>query len=488
MRPPLPLPRLIGISLLLTVLIFLAISQHETSTYHQAIHTASKWAQRITSPSSSSSSLEPTAEECASLPPLQFHPNPAYRTILASYPRAGNSMLRSLVQESTGYISGSRYCDFELSEVLIGECNATDKFFYKSHFPSGHLYGVQMRENPNYWKSFDQVVYLERNPFDSLYSDWHRVHTGGSMTEQAKIVGLLGDDVKDEITISSMMRTYNAHHEYWHSVPLPRLVVQYEEMRRPSRLRLLLHQLSGFLLGDDEPVDQLRIACAAREDSSTEVYKSRKHKTFHSWDKWNPVLRGKVLVALLPTLCRSGYFVKLQRAFPDDPALQSLSCPTIDTTRVSRIISETSRDFDGSLPQIPHNISTSTIPAPDFNRLETYCPSYTPPGTREKEVEEAWQRGVLERKACKAEDQPSVNRLFESSIRQCFSWCIYNLGTQTGALDTGEGRSMTRLIESLDDGKREGWTLKGKCWAPFYAGEATCSREWVWIKNRLGLQ
>ncbi|KAM0753563.1 hypothetical protein T439DRAFT_322458 [Meredithblackwellia eburnea MCA 4105] len=496
MGPPSHMLRLIGISLILSTLVLLLL-QRQASVVETANGLASRWSGRRSqvvfaeddaAPSSSPSLFQPTMEQCANIEPVQFHPSPAHRTILASYPRSGNSHLRSLVQRSTGYVSGSTYCDAEIAEALIGECNSTDKFFFKSHFPSGQLWSVQLRENPNYWKSFDQVVYLERNPFDSLYSDWHRVRTGGSMTARAELVGLLGDLPEDEALIAGMTRIYNAHHSYWYSVPIPRFVVQYEDMRVPYLLRPLLDHLSSFLLGEDEPVDPLRIACAAQDDPSKEVYKSRKHKTFHSWDQWNPVLREKVLVAMLPTLCRSAYLQKMQHAFPDDPFVQSLQCPTFDSEGISRIIAESARDLGGKAPKILAQPSKTTEGKHDFKLLESYCPSYAVPDSSLAKGQSEWHRAVLNRKACKAENQEIVDRLLESSLLQCFSWCVFDLGPHTGSLESGRGRSRTRLDAGYDDGKRQGWTLKGSCWAPFDASESTCAKEWVWVKGRLGLQ
>ncbi|KAM0753607.1 hypothetical protein T439DRAFT_322502 [Meredithblackwellia eburnea MCA 4105] len=423
------------------------------------------------------------AAVCSSLPPPTFHPNPSRRTVLASYPRSGNSLLRSLVQRATGYVSGSMYCDQELVKALVGECNNTDFFFYKSHFPSGALWGAQIQQNPNYWRSFDQVVYLERNPLDAFYSDWHRIHTDGSMTARAKI-GLLGDEEEHWQDIASMVFIYRAHHQYWDSVPIPKLHVQYETLRS-VHLRPILDHLSSFLLSDDEPVDEDRLDCALQDDPSKEVYKSRKHLTFHSWERWTPALRNKVLVSLLPTLCRSGYLSKMKTAIPDDTFLHSLECPLLQREAEMDILMREAVDFNGNRNKISMRPTTSQ--ASDFAEIARHCPSFAISNTKLASDHEEWYRILINRRACDPDDQDGLAKLLQSAVLQCFSWCIFDLGDPVMSDAPDKAMLMTRLSPKYDDGSRKGWAIRGECWYPFDETHKSCPAEWPWVSERLGL-
>ncbi|KAM0754731.1 hypothetical protein T439DRAFT_377165 [Meredithblackwellia eburnea MCA 4105] len=470
-----PLPRIAGtlfcIVLVLLIRRLLTVSSPAASGNHNsslASRDQHQWFNR--------------SEVCDSLPPPQFHPNPSHRTVLASYPRSGNSLLRSLVQRTTGYASGSMYCDQELVGALVGECNNTDFFFYKSHFPSGGLLNAQVQQNPNYWRSFDQVVYLERNPLDAFYSDWHRIQTGGSMTARAK-VGRLGEEPAHWESVASMVSIYRAHHQYWDAVPIPKITVQYEALRS-VHLRPVLDHLSSFLLGDDEPVDEDRLFCALMNDPSKDVYKSRKSPNFHSWDRWTPELRGKVLTSLLPTLCRSGYLEKMKASI-NDAFLHSLQCPLLDkSNEISTIIKDTV-DLNGH--QRPMSIHASKAQQPDLEEIVKFCPSLALKGTELADSQKQWQEAVLGHQACHKRDQSEMNRLLKSAVRQCFSWCAFDLGDEF--VDDGpDGASMmTRLSPTYDDGERKGWVFNGECWTPFDETHQVCASEWPWVRGRLGL-
>lgn len=55
----------------------------------------------------------------------------ALRTGFVSFPRSGNSYLRSLVERVTGFQTSSVYCDRSLVGGFKGECNHTNGFFVK---------------------------------------------------------------------------------------------------------------------------------------------------------------------------------------------------------------------------------------------------------------------------------------------------------------------------------------------------------------------
>jgi hypothetical protein len=53
------------------------------------------------------------------------------RTGFVSYPRSGNSYIRSLLERATGFQTSSIYCDRGLQRTFAGECNKQLDFFVK---------------------------------------------------------------------------------------------------------------------------------------------------------------------------------------------------------------------------------------------------------------------------------------------------------------------------------------------------------------------
>jgi len=97
------------------------------------------------------------------------------KILLTSFPRSGNTLIRSLVETVTGIYSGSdcdkkRRLNRELFEMgLQGEGKTGDEvIFVKSHFPE------RMGSNP--FKA-DKVVVIVRNPLDSLASLFNMIAT-----------------------------------------------------------------------------------------------------------------------------------------------------------------------------------------------------------------------------------------------------------------------------------------------------------------------
>lgn len=90
-------------------------------------------------PSSSLTSTDSAWESdlYSALDPICVHDTPTslYNTSITtgfvSFPRSGNSYLRSLVERVTGYQTSSVYCDSSLVGTFKGECNHETRFFVK---------------------------------------------------------------------------------------------------------------------------------------------------------------------------------------------------------------------------------------------------------------------------------------------------------------------------------------------------------------------
>ena len=55
-------------------------------------------------------------------PSVPYNSTSMPRTALASFPRSGNSYMRSLVEKASGYQTSSVYCDSRLKPAFPGEC------------------------------------------------------------------------------------------------------------------------------------------------------------------------------------------------------------------------------------------------------------------------------------------------------------------------------------------------------------------------------
>ncbi|KAK6967800.1 WSCD family member [Biomphalaria glabrata] len=110
--------------------------------------------------------------------PVSFSSSNLLPTALASFPGSGNTWLRSLLQDSTGLLTGSEYFDAELFEAgFPGEgikpstpVNGSRVLLVKTH---GSDVGTMSRYN--------SAILLIRNPMDAILSEFNRVYGGGHL-------------------------------------------------------------------------------------------------------------------------------------------------------------------------------------------------------------------------------------------------------------------------------------------------------------------
>ncbi|XP_071508104.1 sialate:O-sulfotransferase 1-like [Diadema antillarum] len=89
---------------------------------------------------------------------------------LASYPGSGNTWLRHLVEHSTGIYTGSVYTD---KKLLSGGFHGEERDFMERSVLGVKMHRCSKRE----LKKFDAVVFLVRNPYNAMVSEWHRYHS-----------------------------------------------------------------------------------------------------------------------------------------------------------------------------------------------------------------------------------------------------------------------------------------------------------------------
>ena len=112
-------------------------------------------------------------------------------TALVSFPGSGNTWMRYLIEQATGVLTGSVYCDRGLKVVHPGEHIVTGNVIVvKTHQAEATLVPVSQEM---FGKAhFNQAIFLIRNPYDALLSEANRRwggygHTG--LASENKFIG-----------------------------------------------------------------------------------------------------------------------------------------------------------------------------------------------------------------------------------------------------------------------------------------------------------
>ena len=174
--------------------------------------------------------------------------------VLVSYPRSGNTLLRTLFERITGHVTGSdtrpdRNLSRELAERhdLVGEgiTHSSMVRFIKTHWP-------ERTGNAKY--TARRAVLVVRNPYDAIDSYWN-------MNATCSHTKTLTEDVyneyrdKFERLVRNEIEIWLKFHDYWmHSSNVPILLVRYEdlvqhparEMRRVLQFVLQCNHLDPF--------------------------------------------------------------------------------------------------------------------------------------------------------------------------------------------------------------------------------------------------
>ena len=155
---------------------------------------------------------------------LLFSKCPREVGVLASYPRSGNSLMRTLYEHTTLRVTGSDMQGGLAKHDLVGECAVDAKFvqFVKTHFP-------ERQGNPQFKAS--RVVLLVRNPFDAIESYFNLMMTGkhtDTITPEirAKTVKYWEEYVLKEIKV------WKLFHAWWLDQDVPLLLIRYEDLVR----------------------------------------------------------------------------------------------------------------------------------------------------------------------------------------------------------------------------------------------------------------
>lgn len=153
----------------------------------------------------------------------------AGRTVLASYPRSGNTLLRSLLEATTGIVTGSdtrpdRTLSLALADRhdLVGEgvISPSQTPIVKTHWP----------ERIGYRKyEAHRVILLVRNPFDAIDSYWNLNVTN---THTDKVVDRVYQEHSEffERLVMNEMKMWIRFHAFWDSQRIPICWIRYEDL------------------------------------------------------------------------------------------------------------------------------------------------------------------------------------------------------------------------------------------------------------------
>lgn len=224
-------------------------------------------------------------------------------TILASFPRTGNSWLRSLVEKAIGYGTSSMYCDTRLA--FRWECESNNRFLMKTHYPHKFDSAAQLAVSEARsirWRKYDRCIYLVRNPFDAFMSYFMYQRAKGNHVQKARH---FPHAFFQKAQVSRMLARFKTHWHYWMAeAQLPNLVLRYEDLKRDPLCSMLKVYL--FLLSAPSPVGlpsftnpsvlslrliHSRLLCAIKDDLahvSGILYKTHKYAVGHSLPYFQP--------------------------------------------------------------------------------------------------------------------------------------------------------------------------------------------------------
>jgi hypothetical protein len=183
--------------------------------------------------------------------------------VLYSFPGAGNTWCRLLIEYATGIYTGSVYNDPSLVEILPGEIACNRRVSLIKIHP--HTNGYKSGENPfglgKYFKSdnskcakgaikeFKRAVFLVRDPYDAIWSEYQRryakSHVGRIYKEdfdqtswRLNAASLSHYYAQMWFHYNGMIKDYGRHNI---------LFIKYEDLKNPQTRVETLRKLSKFL-------------------------------------------------------------------------------------------------------------------------------------------------------------------------------------------------------------------------------------------------
>lgn len=218
---------------------------------------------------------------------------PSGVTLLASYPRSGNTLLRTLLERITSIVTGSDTRpdrtlskSLALEHDLVGEglvggipissSSRNSRLLYQSAFdPLVHIVKTHFPERIG-WKPVtgNRVLLLIRNPYDAIDSYWNLCCTNThTRTLEESVYTQYAQKFED--LARHEIKVWCDFHYYWLDIcereGVPILILRYEDLVLDTEMEM--RRIMEFLLGiDDDALDSFwkwRIRHAISSNSST---------------------------------------------------------------------------------------------------------------------------------------------------------------------------------------------------------------------------
>lgn len=218
---------------------------------------------------------------------LQFYTPALFRhqlfkpgtTVLASYPRSGNTLLRHLIESITGFVTGSdtrpdRPLSMSLANQfgLVGEGVSGPLLSSYFDYPEGNINNNKNTNIPNavpttpivktHWPervgwypyTCHRIILLVRNPWDAIDSYWHLNATN---THTEKVADSVYEDhyklwvrlIRNEFIVWNDFLSFWDKQSRTHEIPI--LWIRYEDLIKDQHLEL--ERILEFCCSDDAP-------------------------------------------------------------------------------------------------------------------------------------------------------------------------------------------------------------------------------------------
>lgn len=233
---------------------------------------------------------------------LLFSPCPRAVAVLASYPRSGNSLLRTLYERTTLRVTGSDMRGGLTKHDLVGEAatesNAVQ--FVKTHFP-------ERRGTPQFL--VNRAVLLVRNPYDAIESYFNLMMTNTHTTSLSEEQRKKNMKVFAEMALKEI-QVWRDFHEFWLQQQIPLLVIRYEDLIRHTD-KVIAHVIRFVLEVKNMGFFEERIDRCIREEQIEKLgsYRPRSGGIGKSLSTgmYTPELLTQLNQGILETMIKFGY-------------------------------------------------------------------------------------------------------------------------------------------------------------------------------------
>ncbi len=185
---------------------------------------------------------------------------------VTSYPSSGNTWLRHLIQQATGFYTGCQYSDPELkAKGFLGEGIWNDSCLtIKTHYP-------YITDNLQFKPT--HAIVLIRSPLDAFKSEFHRAITG-THTGVAKFNGTGIDESKWNTYIQTNLTGWDMLYSYWLRKEEVKIhVIQYEKL-----VKSINGELTNVLQFLQINVSEKDMECTVRNSEGVFHRKKSGHK------------------------------------------------------------------------------------------------------------------------------------------------------------------------------------------------------------------